>query len=111
MRGAHIAFAVCVALSGGAASAEFMTGNRLLDLMRSETSSNRMHGLGYVLGVHDALYKVTVCSPNGIAASQVGDVVQQFLESNPQSRHFSADSLVNEALKRTWPCNQNGRSL
>jgi hypothetical protein len=35
-------------------------------------------------------------------------VVKQYLELNPERRHYSADSLVVNALSQVWPCANRG---
>ena len=86
------------------ARAEFFTGNSLLDLLKSQKPLDQIQGLGYVQGVFDAYSKVTICPPANITAGQVSDMVKNYLDNNPAIRNYSADSLVNQALKQVWPC-------
>lgn len=86
-----------------AAHAEFYTGNDLLRMMRGN-NAEQAAAFGYVVGVSDALHKITLCVPNGVTVGQVNDVVLLWLDRNPQSRHFSADSMVVAALSPIWGC-------
>ena len=95
---------ICIALLGcGTAHAEFYTGNDLLRMMRGGTLE-QANALGYVVGVADALHKITLCVPNGVTVGQANDVVLNWLDRNPQARHFSADSVVAAALGQSWAC-------
>lgn len=89
------------------ASAEFMSGNDLLTNMRGDVTSRAL-AIGYVMGVIDVFTNSTICSPPGITAGQVKDIIRKHLEENPGSRHFTADSLIRNRLERIWPC-LNGR--
>lgn len=93
----------------GAAHAEFKDGNKLYSDLTG-TTAQQMVGMGYVMGVADALSNVTVCAPPNVTAGQVTDMVRLYLEEQPQLRHFMADSLVNRVLSKAWPC-KKGQSL
>lgn len=90
-------------LASAGAHAEFYTGNDLLRMMRGNTVE-QANAFGYVVGVSDALHKINLCVPHGVTVGQTNDVVLNWLERNPQSRHFSADSLVVAALSQIWAC-------
>lgn len=104
------------ALLGGTAHAEFYSGNQLLNLING-SNMEQMHALGYVVGIADVWTGVRVCAPSGsggINAGQANDVVKQYLTSNPQIRHHTADTLALTALSNVWPCanrSNNGRQL
>ena len=87
--------------------AEFLDGNGLLSRMNDSETVPRMVALGYVQGVADVYARVKVCAPQNVTAGQARDVVKQYLEINPDRRHYSADSLVLNALSQTWPCANN----
>lgn len=105
MKLAIATLALASALSTAAAG-EFISGNTLLADCRSTSAVARMDCLGYVTGVHDALYGVTICSPQGVTRGQLRDVVVQALASRPEALHRSADRLVGAALAAAWPCEQ-----
>ena len=96
-----------VALCATSAQAEFVDGNKLLADMNGSVT-RQMAALGYVMGVSDALTNVTVCMPVTVTAGQVHDMVRHHLEANPQTRHFTGDSLVSHVLTRVWPCQRRG---
>lgn len=102
---------VFVVLGMPKAHAQFMTGNKLLERMNGSLQERAYAG-GYVIGVHDAWRGEFGCSPNDATAGQVSDVVRQFLETNPQHRHQSAEIIIGAALHSTWPCpKKKGSSL
>ena len=100
-------------LACASAHAEFKDGNYLYSQMQKEyASSDWFNALGYVTGVADTLTGITVCGPaSGVAASQVYDIVKQYLQENPAVRHLSGDRLVGRALERVFPCPKKGQSL
>lgn len=105
----RIALLACLICAS--AQAEFMDGNELLSRLR-ESGIRYAAGLGYVMGVHDALQRSNHCPPNNITVGQVADMVKNHLESMPQLRHLSADVHIGYVLKQAWPCaEQKGSRL
>ena len=90
------------------ASAEFMDGNGLLSRMNDSETVPRVAALGYVQGVADVYAGTKICMPKNVTAGQARDVAKQYLEINPEKRHYSADSLVLNALAQVWPCANRG---
>lgn len=93
------------------ARAEFETGNSLLSRMQSTSVGERMHALGYIKGVVDVYLYVTICPPGGgdnVTAGQIQDMIRNYLENMPAIRHKTAESIINDALKKVWPCPQRG---
>jgi hypothetical protein len=82
----------------------FLTGNDLLRHMDSESIGNRMHALGFVVGVHDTLSDEVICAPTGVTAGQLRDVVKKKLVENPEVRDMGAAVLVMVTLAGTYPC-------
>jgi hypothetical protein len=103
--------AVALLLVCSTAQAEFFTGNDLLAKMESDHIVDRSMALGYVVGVSDTGDGVTHCPPANITTGQVRDLVKGHLTRNPGSRHFSADSLITNLLRTTWPCKPSGRGI
>ena len=96
------------------ASAEFVSGNMLLDYMtKSDTTFvDKSMALGYVMGVFDVGSHTNHCPPSHVTTGQVSDIVKQYLQRNPALRHKTADVLVMDVLKQTWPCvNRGGNRL
>lgn len=99
---------ILAALCAGTAHAEFKSGNTLLMQIKGDTT-DYIHAIGYVTGVYDTLQGVTHCPPANITAGQVTDMVKNYLEANPETRHNSADRLIGIVLRSAWPCaNRNG---
>jgi Rap1a immunity proteins len=104
---------VAVALSSlvipEADAAAYIDGNKLLDECEN-VPSEFLKGTcyGYVVGVQDAVDGLHwFCVPegsNGVVAKQLVDVVKVYLRDHPERRHYSASSLVTEALEEKFPC-------
>jgi hypothetical protein len=61
------------------------------------------------MGVADAMQEDTVwgrraCLPEVSVAGQARDVAVRYLTDHPESRHYTAASLVAEALEEAFPC-------
>ena len=94
-----------LALASPVVSAQFWSGNLLLQRLTSGSSMDVVNAYGYIIGVADATNgNGQHCVPNGVTVRQLSDVVQRFLENVPEMRHGPADSFVNVALRNAWPC-------
>ena len=93
-----------------AAQAEFYTGNDVLSKMEG-SHSDKMAMLGYVAGVSDALQKTVHCVPSNVTLGQLHDMFKQHLINFPESRHFTADSLLANLLRANWPCPRRGSGV
>lgn len=66
----------------------------------------------YAVGVIDAAHlyqslsgvRDRICIEVGVQASQVGEVACNYLEDNPQNRHWLAADVVAESAAAAWPC-------
>lgn len=85
------------------AHAEFMTGNALLSDLKG-SASEHLFAQGYVSGVFDAGLTITHCPPKSITLGQIVDMTKRRLEDTPETPHQSADVLILNMLKATWPC-------
>lgn len=95
-----------------AAHADFFTGNDLLAKLQDTTPYMKGIGMGYIIGTFDTSSSITHCPPQNVTAGQVRDVVTQSLLLNPATRHMPAESLVQQALMKEWPCSKKqGNSL
>lgn len=110
-------FVLAMLASSGFSSADFYDGNELYNRLKDYKSENTQSaikagaGQGYILGVADAMdgrldpvTKFKFCLPKNVKVGQLIDVVFAFLDKNPQSRHFSAWSLVLAAYEAAFPC-------
>ena len=91
------------------ARANFLSGNQLLNKCQDQNPFNQGDCLGFTSGVSDtmasnALYGWTACVPLQVTRWQVMDIAVQFLVKHPESRHFSASTLVAYALHEAFPC-------
>ena len=93
------------------AHAEFKDGNRLLADLQSSHVEDRVHAMGYIVGIADMGRGYINCMPENATAGQLRDMVRNYLENTPAERHFSADLIVNKVLKTVWPCSKKGSSL
>jgi hypothetical protein len=85
------------------AAGEFDTGQTLLNAMNGN-EGNRAFALGYVIGVHDAVSGIAVCTPDNVTKGQVRDFVRIYLANNTSKLSNEASQLVIESLKQIWPC-------
>ena len=100
-----------LALVATSAHAEFQTGNDVHQGLNSQVGSfEHSYAFGYVIGAFDAHMNVTVCPPSNITQGQVLDMTRNYLRANPQSRHYSADSLIGVIFQTMWPC-QRGNGV
>lgn len=91
--------------------ADFLDGNKLHETCNKETDFS-FQGFchGYIIAVADVMddgqvmFGFKVCTPEGVKAPQLIDVVKRWLANNPQDRHYAADSLIAGALDEAFPC-------
>lgn len=94
-------FLTLVFLAGNA-HAQFWSGNELHERING-TDLEKIAALGFIIGVHDS-NKDKVCIPAHATTGQIRDSFVQWLNANPEVRHFSAGSLVLYMLRERWPC-------
>jgi hypothetical protein len=85
------------------AAGEFDTGTSLLNSMNGN-ESNRSFAMGYVIGVHDSVSGIVICTPDNVTKGQVRDFVKIYLQNNTSKLSNEASELVITALKQVWPC-------
>ena len=103
------ALVLCLSLFSFSAHADFRDGNKLLADLNDGGVIFPAVGLGYVIGVADALNGVTHCMPAGVTAGQLRDMVRNFLTNTPAIRHLPAADAVTYVLRQTWACPRSGR--
>ena len=91
------------------AQAEFRTGNQLFSEIQSTGVVEQMISLGYIMGIADALRGINHCPPATVTAGQLRDMVKNYLDANPQFRHYTADTIVMAVLKQAWPCENKSK--
>jgi len=123
MKFAGLVFAIVVMAHG--AEAGFIDGERLnkycqgalqLDRNPSDHSPDAMGYLisaanceSYVVGVIDAAIsskdpKQRLCLPANATQGTVTELIAKFLDEHPESRQFTADSIVIGRLQVAYPC-------
>ena len=103
-------FLITVCMCSSLAHAEFKDGNKLLSDLNGDVY-DRMHAMGYIVGVYDMGRSVIHCGPSNVTAGQINDMVKNYLENVPAERHYTGDILVNRVLKAVWPCAKRGSTL
>lgn len=86
------------------ASANYITGNELLERMNKRDPMHDMFVYGYVSAVSDFSRGDLHCAPLNVTVGQVRDLTHQRLMRDPSTRHRSASLLVAIALMEVWPC-------
>jgi hypothetical protein len=101
------AVAACITIS---AKAGFWNGNTLYSHLTSSNGSEKLAGLGYLMGSADVADGLFVCAPGQVTVGQMVDIVVADLRASPENRHQSADILVVKALRKVWPCQSQPKS-
>lgn len=111
MKIAVIALAAAAALAPSLASASYLTGNDMLNRLRSrESVVDRSMATGYAIGIYDAYSQVTHCPPDNVTVGQLVDMTIDWLERNAKTRHEPASTHLMVMLMTTWPCKKNGNT-
>ena len=101
----------------GEARADFTSGNRLWDACQANDKANVNDAVkaifctSYILGAGETFQALQVakqiryyCVPDKVENGQVIDVVKLYLRDHPETRQFSAPTLIMRALKEKFPC-------
>ena len=90
------------------AHAQFIDGNKLLNRMNSSSHGEKMHAVGYVVGVMDTMNGYSFCLPRTFTVGQGHDMVHNYLTNVPADRHLPADVIVSKVLAVVFPCAKGG---
>ena len=104
----HLIAIIAMALASTTASAQFYSGNQLLEKLKSDKQFTNGVALGYVVGVADMWDDIVFCLPNGVTAGQLEKITVRYFEANPQLLHESADVIVGAAFGTSFPCKKSG---
>jgi hypothetical protein len=99
----HIITALAIVAST-TATAQFYSGNELLQRMDSGDANQNMLAMGYVAGVVDMTRGEYHCAPYNVTLGQVRDMVRNYIFNNPANRHMNGSVLVALPLVEIWPC-------
>lgn len=132
MRRVIASVALALLMVGGKAEAQavsvYMSGEALTSACRGylNTTRNSNQGslqdvhdsglcYGYVVGIYDTVQfensQVSrakavpeICIPGGVNAKSITEVVANYLNAHPESRHKTGYFLVRTAIAAAWPC-------
>ncbi|TXH26481.1 MAG: hypothetical protein E6Q99_04545 [Elusimicrobia bacterium] len=118
-----------LAVASTEAGAQNLDGNTLYDACTQDDLGKQSFCVGYILGIVEGVKwgsflniaavdtgmntdeanqfsdKILgFCSPANAELRQHVDIVVQYLEAHPESRHESARWLVTEAFRKSFPC-------
>jgi Rap1a immunity proteins len=100
---AFLVFSTVLVLTPTRTTAQAITGNQLYEWFKlPKTGTDATFADGYVIGVVEGTG--AGCFPDGITRRQLRDIVQQYLENYPESRHLLASDLVVIAIEEKFPC-------
>lgn len=91
-----------------AAHAQFVSGNQLLDLCRTDPTA----AAGYVAGAVDTIQTVqdnklvekNICIRANVTIGQMVDLVCAYARAHPEFRDFAGSAQVAAAMSITFPC-------
>ena len=104
-----VVFILALMLPINAAVAGFTDGNQLYQWMledEKENGSMFQSGLfkGYIAGVVDLGDDFLFCTTVGVTRGQYTAVVAKYIKNNPEEWNKAADTIVVDALKEAFPC-------
>jgi hypothetical protein len=101
-----------VQVMSGGAKADFTSGNDLWDWCQANDPMKDALRTSYVLGAGETFQVLQVakqvrfyCIPDKVQNGQAIDVVKLYLRDHPETRQYSAPTLIMLALKEKFPCN------
>jgi hypothetical protein len=96
---------IAVNLFSQSVFAGFQSGNELKTICSNPDSFSQGQCLGYVTGVvDDASAARKACLPNNVTAKQVEDITKKYFNQYPENLHYSANSLIVDAMSKAFPC-------
>ena len=93
-------------------SSAYIDGNLIYDYLVQGNGA----GTAYILGIHDGIqmaqYHTPVaerlyCTRPGITGGELADIVQRYLEANPDARGYPAVIIIVRALVLAFPCDKS----
>jgi len=101
-----------VQVMSGGAKADFTSGNDLWDWCQANDPMKDALCTSYVLGAGETFQVLQVakqvrfyCIPDKVQNGQAIDIVKLYLGDHPETRQYSAPTLIMLALKEKFPCN------
>jgi len=94
-------FALIAFVSLSAFAQTKQDGNEMLEHMKTNNPSfTNGFVYGYIRGVTDNM----PCIPSEVTNGQRYEIVKNYLEQNPETRHEYQGRLVTKALNKAYPC-------
>jgi Rap1a immunity proteins len=105
--------AFCIASAAPAQAATAFRGGA--DLYTSCTTSRGADFCdAYIMGAVDAMFALknasgagNVCITDGVRLRQVRDIVVQYMKDHPETRRYTAASIVVVAVRKAFPCGES----
>lgn len=97
----HLIASAAIALTSASAHAQFETAGDLHRALQQNDAQTNAFVIGYIMGVHDALYGISVCSPNGLSGIGLLTLTSTELSRN-QLR--PASMVLGRIMSAMWPC-------
>lgn len=90
------------------ASADYFTGNDIMDSWNNKYHESNSTVRGYFAGVQDSYNGEYFCVESDVKMSQAAETIIKYLKDNPEKWHNAGKNLVIQALGKAFPCKRNG---
>ena len=94
-----------------AGKASAFDGNKLSELCTLRSADAQGICIGYATAIGDAMsdrssivHGMKACIPNGATNSQLGAIMNQYIQQNPSVLHYEASYIVAAAYSKAFPC-------
>ncbi len=92
------------------ASADYFTGNDIMDSWSNKYHESNTMVRGYFAGVQDSYNGEYFCVDSNVKMSQAAEIIIKYLKDNPEKWHNAGKNLVIQALGKAFPCKRNSSS-
>ena len=82
----------------------YMTGETLINFLRSSNSEDNIIALGYIFGVIDTHSEICDWKLAGVTGTKLVQITKNHLEKHPESWNYSASAFVKAAISEKYPC-------
>jgi hypothetical protein len=91
-------------LAATQALADDTSGNNLYNACQQSPEFCFGVAAGLVVASWTPVRTALSCLPDGVLASQVGDVITKYLREHPEQRHHHSADVLAAAISDAWPC-------
>jgi hypothetical protein len=95
---------ILLAVSTNVFSGAYITGEILINRIKSNLVIDNELALGYIFGVVDSYDNFCKWKLEGITIFQLNQVTKNYLEKHPEIWNYSANYGVLSAIKEVYPC-------